>query len=125
MKRDMDLVREILLFVEKHCGEYSHRVDSEAMGKHDEMDDVIRVHISILKEHGFLNGSLSRAGWTVNRLTWEGYELLDNIRDISRWSKIKAGIEKVGGFSMGVLQSVSSALASQAASGFLRDLPPS
>lgn len=92
MKRDMDLIRRILLTLEANEGR------SLAAAEVAEDDDEIRAvafHFQLLEEAGFVRANLfthydEALNGTLERITWEGYEFLDLLRDqslINRASK--------------------------------------
>ncbi len=87
MKRDMNLVREILLFVEG-CTQYGGPGVVEIAGR--EPADV-EYHVKLLHQAGLLEvmgpGSIYGAGWTVLGLTWEGHEFIDAARSATTWRK--------------------------------------
>lgn len=98
MKRDMDLVRLILLRIEEDyvsTALYNLKIDG-----YDK--ETIAYHCKILHEAGFVSdygsqyadNELQRFG--VGSLTWEGNEFLDKIRDDSFWGKTKDAIKKKG-----------------------------
>lgn len=98
MKRDMDLVRLILLEIEK---EYvSTAIYNLTIDGYDR--DAIAYHCKILHESGMISdykaqyadGEIYAFG--VGSLTWEGNDFLDKIRDDSQWGKIKDTINKKG-----------------------------
>jgi len=80
MKRDADLIRDILLFVE------DDQINIESKIAVDR--DIINHHLHLMVEEGLLNGQeINEGKWRIYGLTWEGYELLELIRD--RWDAIK------------------------------------
>lgn len=93
MKRDMELVRELLLCVEadgnieKLCEKHGH--------------DVVAGHVAILLDARLIVGSLfydrdqSRRNpdFVIVRLTWAGHEFLDNARDETVWNKVTSTIK--------------------------------
>lgn len=104
MKRDMDIIREILLRLEQHdyIGEIEGRSATE-----------IAYHVSLLEGAGlvtqdiysnlFLNDSMLDG----IRITWAGHEFLDSSRSASVWEKAKnIAIEKTGALSFEVLKAV-------------------
>lgn len=111
MKRDMNLVRNILLHVEQS--------DNTVLITGHEFVDInkatVCAHVKLIAAKGLIAGDWHSSGYKCTGLTWEGYELLDNIRDDSRWAVILKGIAKSKTFSMGVLQSVAASVASTAA----------
>jgi hypothetical protein len=79
MKRDVDLIRDILLSVENGHADIKSNVTDQ---------DIINYHLHLMIEGGLLNGQEVNEGrWRIYGLTWEGYELLELIRD--RWETIK------------------------------------
>ena len=95
MKRDWNLIREILLEVEEL--EPTHALD---LGQ--ELDPVKVTHQLLLIDSGFLSAKVEFAEGgkeygLIYGMTWDGYELLSSIRDDSIWSKVKDRLTKVGG----------------------------
>ena len=79
MRRDANLVRDILLSVE--AGHID--IESEITDK-----DIINHHLHLMIDGSLLHGKeINEGQWRVYGLTWEGHELLELIRD--RWSTIK------------------------------------
>ncbi|KIC14761.1 hypothetical protein RA20_19775 [Leisingera sp. ANG-Vp] len=61
-------------------------------------------HLSLLESAGFAKFSrLENANWVVRGLTWNGHELLDNIRADDVWQAVRERHRLLGGFSMEVL----------------------
>jgi hypothetical protein len=42
--------------------------------------------------------------YAIKRLTWEGHDFLDSIRDPKIWEKTKKGVEGAGGFTVDLLK---------------------
>jgi len=109
MKRDLDLIRKILFKVEEKADptpEFDLKID-------DYPQEIINYHIVLMNEAGLLIGGaeeLSDGSYViayVSRLTWEGHEFLDSIRDISLWNKAKNLIsEKAKGIPFEILKSL-------------------
>jgi hypothetical protein len=99
MKRDMDLVRTILLEVERlgpPDGRLGIKIEVEG---HDEPE--IQGYIRLLDEAGLIEtpGNSDRKPGAIwpRRLTWSGYEFLDAARDNTRWNRAKKlTLEKMG-----------------------------
>lgn len=96
MKRDMDLVREILIFVSE-CDE---SVDA-CVFVNDNYDlDMVLYTIYLMLDAGFINANISKAfggkylGAEIISLTWEGHEFLDNIKSDKVWEQVKKSIAK-------------------------------
>ena len=89
MKRDMELVREILLSLE----ESPRNTTIEGYSKEE-----VNYHVALLIEAGLidgfvsknvLSGSVAPSSVVVNRLTWNGHEFAENIRQSEIWNTIK------------------------------------
>lgn len=107
MKRDMDLIREILLRLEESGeGEQTYQPISD-IGYSRER---IRYHNYLLVDAGLAIGfDLGSDGTPLpqaatDALTWEGHEFLDAARDDNRWSRAKSVLAEVKGFSFAVLK---------------------
>ena len=87
MKRDMDLVRHILIKTE----EAPEPIEAQSLvrGKWDE--ELVSYHIDMMQSHGLVDASVSRdydgsyVDCVVDGLTWDGCDYLDAIRDDSIW----------------------------------------
>lgn len=96
MKRDMDLIRAILLALEEQSA-YPRAINLEIEGYDKE---TISFHIMLLDEAGLIeafdattHGSLN---WMPQRLTWDGYEFLEAARNEKVWKKFKNKLEEEG-----------------------------
>lgn len=94
MKRDMELIRKILIAIEEDPNEPMGWIDLEIEGYEDQ---VVSYHIELLYRAGMVGArdlsSMSGYEWKVTKLTWSGHEFLDSIKNESVWSKLK---EKLG-----------------------------
>lgn len=102
MKRDMDLVREILF-----CAEKDEQVEGLAEKYGHEM---VAGHVAILIDAGMVDARVVPNGMGIPsaahiiRLTWAGHEFLDNARDNALWKKTLKFIgSKVSSVSFAVL----------------------
>lgn len=107
MKRDMDLVREILLQVESHNSPDEELENLKVEG----FDDLlIFYHVHLLSDAGLLWATEARAigiyEWSPIALTWAGHEFLDSIRDPEIWEKTKNSARSAGGFTMDLLKDI-------------------
>lgn len=114
MKRDMDLVRLILLEVEKAEG----YTDIERMSCERYPLAVIGYHVELLAAHGLIDAKVEHAwggeatGGTIKALTWSGCDYLDTVRSERVWFKAKKAVsESVGDTSLSVIKDTCSALA--------------
>lgn len=113
MKRDMDLVRQILLEVEKQP-DPRQPADLKIEG-YDE--GTIYYHVMLLSEAGLVEAidfsHMTAVVWRPQRLTWVGHEFLDDIRDPEIWRRTKEGAQKVGGFGLDVFGALAKGLIKQ------------
>ena len=101
MKRDMDLVRKILLAIEAHpptLGPLKIQIDGYPK-------EIVDYHLTLMKDAGLIEGinpgSKSGLGdiyaMTIPmRMTWQGCEFLDASRDENRWNKAKEIVKEMG-----------------------------
>jgi hypothetical protein len=98
MKRDWDVVRDVLLKVEAIPPEERGKVAIAA----DEGGDLTEPeHAALLCGAGFIDGRVirpmnGRPHVMILSLTWQGYELLDTIRSKTVWERIKATAQEKG-----------------------------
>lgn len=110
MRRDSDLIRAILLAVEadERC-EVLKVPDIDGY-----QDEAIYFHTRLLVEKGLLRthfpDRVGREPWVCIRLTWEGYDFLDNIRDPAVWKAVKRSAGKVGNWSIDTLAAIAKAM---------------
>jgi hypothetical protein len=111
VKRDMDLAREILLDIEKEHGMDGTQYARFSLPDRD--PDEVGYTVDLLIHAGFVTGSLDRRPHgqlpMVSGLTWEGHELLDNIRDPSVWEKTKEKAKPFLSASLAVLAELAKA----------------
>lgn len=97
MKRNMDLIRDILLAVEADDKGDGRWVTLNIDGV---SDVVLTEHLFMMDEAGLIEGNntstLSRRDYQVRRLAWLGHDFLDAIRDPEIWKRTKAGAKKAG-----------------------------
>ena len=100
MKRDMDLVRQILIKVsEKEAG-----LPATAFVTDEWSEELVSYNIVIMEEAGLIElwrlyPELSDDPYLMvdaKRLTWEGNELLSLIKSEDVWQKVKNEIAKTG-----------------------------
>lgn len=107
MKRDMDLVRNLLLTIESHQNLTGNQLiqygDQEDLGITDYSRDQVIYHIRMLIDESMIQGEMVYGGPIISKLTWQGHDFLDSIRDPEIWQKTKDGVKNAGGFSMDLL----------------------
>jgi len=87
VKRDLELLRMVMLAVEKSTDPYE-MIDPKFEG-HSETE--ISYHISLLDDAGLLHGQDRSAigvfRWSAGALTWAGHEFVESVRDDSVWKE--------------------------------------
>lgn len=99
MKRNMDLIRKILLEIEKLEGdEPLTKIKINGYRGED-----IAYQVYLLQEAGLIDAYLSFVKsrlkpneFYIYKLTWAGHDFLDACRDESRWNKAKKMAAKMG-----------------------------
>lgn len=98
MKRDLDLVRQVLLQVE------ALPAGPPAQYRTSEIDDpVLLAHFELVIAAGLVNGKIARSQGTrgdvisISGLTWEGHEWIEMVRSQTVWNEIKSTLLQHGG----------------------------
>jgi predicted MarR family transcription regulator len=111
VKRDMDLVREILLAIES-----DRRLDGTQFLRFalpDQDTHEVGYTVDRLIHAGLVEGSRDRRAHgqapMVSALTWEGHEFLDNIRDPGVWAETKEKAKPLLSVSLAVLAEIAKA----------------
>lgn len=120
MKRDMDLVRKILLEIEdKYVSTAIFNLKIE-----DYDTETVAYHCKLIYDAGLItdckiqyaDGGICSFG--IGSLTWDGHDFLDKIRDDGIWSKTKDTIKKKGlPLLLDTIKTVASAFIAAAAEG--------
>jgi hypothetical protein len=120
VKRDVELVRSILLAVEEAD---PWTVTERSFPDYEPI--VVAQHVALLKEAGYLEGGIAEDSSrgvaveaNVQRLTWEGHEFLDAVRSDTVWEKTKSKIaDTVGSVSLEIVKAVAVSVATTAIGG--------
>lgn len=108
MKRDLDLIRYVLITAEvADCP----ITDSELINAKYSFEEVA-FHVELLADKGLIVASVDYDGFgqtplglELKRITWEGYDYLDAIRSRKVWDKAKEAIaNSVGDTSLSVVK---------------------
>lgn len=116
MKREMDLIRELLLKLESLPAEtgavFCFDGNEPELAVEGFSSDQIRYHLDLLREACLIEspGSQPMLGVTFERLTWRGHDFLDSIRSPAVWAKTKKGAEAAGGFTVELLKDLATGL---------------
>jgi hypothetical protein len=114
MKRDIELYRELLLHIEsddKYDGstEYSYNTPEE-LGIFDHTLEQVAYHLTLLIEAGMVVGANSSGTLPgFSRLTSNGHDFLDNIRDPGIWKRVKARLNGLPGVALSVIVGIAQA----------------
>lgn len=108
MKRDMDLVRDLLLKIAE--AEKPPKLSELVPGRKEGTAEykLATYHIEMLvRDAGLVRGApyhtSSGDEWHSLQLTWPGNDYLENIRDPTVWDKTKEGVKKLGGASWDIV----------------------
>jgi len=125
MKRDMDLIRQILLYLEAETPRVSsglYSVDTDPMAaKFETTFELLNYQLILLYEANLIDGAAYRGkGYPSGsdclfenpsvlsvfprHLTWDGQEFLETIRDEEVWKKTKLAARSVGSFGLDTLK---------------------
>ncbi len=110
MKRDMDLIRALLLFAEENVpgGNYADvEVDDLKEGFPNLDREMLRGHVMLLRDAGFFGpGGDTISSISIDGLTWEGQDFLDSVRDDAVWANTKKAASEAGGFTVDLLKQI-------------------
>jgi hypothetical protein len=114
VKRDMDLLRDILLKIEddpKKDGRTTFYIsNSEEMQIVGHSEEEFFYHLQLLIRARLIDGSAEQIPMEVRSLTWEGHEFVDNIRNDNIWDNTKKRVgDLVGSLSVSVIAALAEA----------------
>ena len=118
MKRDLDLFRAILLHVEDVTDINTDMRDFGNLGALYNEEDILG-HFKLLFDAHYIQGKFSSGtggyhNLSVRRLTNEGHDYLDSVRDPKIWKATKVNLAKVGGATtLALVQDVASSVATK------------
>ena len=113
MKRNMELIRDLLLRLEGLPKTSHERLDigswDDELKFDDYTPDEIDYHMGLLYEADIITSSdtinaMANGAWIFDSLTWAGHDFLDSVRDPEVWKRTKAGALTVGGWTFGMLK---------------------
>lgn len=94
MKRNWDLIRKILLELEKKA-DNSSWLESTSIKGYDA--HTVSYHYKLLNEAGLIEitdlSSIEEIDFAATALTWQGHEFLDKIRNDTVWNKVKSVVQ--------------------------------
>lgn len=114
MKRDLGLIRELLLIIEEleipagALGCYA--IGESALQIDGYEDDAVAHHLIWLIEGGYVVGEWQQDGeFAISRLSWDGCEFLDDVRDPEIWRKTKERAKSAAGAGLGFMWEIAKA----------------
>ncbi len=106
MKRDLDLIRKIMLTLEDKM-EYGKNFQSaqliEVMQDETLSAEKLAYHLGLLVECDFIKAKEYNPQYLINTITSQGQDFIDTIRQDTTWNKIKEKAYAIGGFSLSLL----------------------
>lgn len=122
MKRDMDLIRELMLKPES----YPKR-SFEVVQVRPEVPHVLRVdgydeaqrayHLELIEEAGFIETMDSPSSFS--RLSWAGHDFPDSVRRPDVWDRTRQAASAAGGFTVDLLVSAAKTYLEGRIKGFI------
>jgi Hypothetical protein (DUF2513) len=130
MKRDMDLIRELMLKLEALPVPLTELKVLDGNAAAVQVDgyttEQIDYHLLLLEQAGFIHGGGMEnfgmrfgPGIGFQSLTWAGHDFLDSVRDPDVWDRTKQVASAAGGFTVDLLVSVAKSLAEGAVKGLI------
>lgn len=117
VKRDMELIRKLLLHIEENTG--GKRLRSTEIELDDYEKDEIGYHLKLLIDAGFTDAICSTAArdefpeCLIKGLTWVGHDFLDSVRNDGVWGHVKNAIKPLGTVPFEVMKCVAVAYISK------------
>lgn len=93
MRRDWDTVRRILRAVADAPGP----LRCQALVSSSDDIAKVREHVRMMQEAGLIDITSVTTGPTVDRLTWDGQDLLASIESAGTWDAVKTRMLEAGG----------------------------
>lgn len=114
MKRDLDLIREIMLLLEdkmEYGGNFKSQQLIELIEDKTLSMDKLAYHVGLLAESNLIkvkefNSYSEPTEYLINTITAQGQDFIDTIRQDTTWNKIKEKALEIGGFSVSVLMDI-------------------
>lgn len=109
MKREMDLVRQILIT----SAESTESVDADVFVSDRYDFEMVAYTIDIMEEAGLINANVQKAfggdyiSAQVKSLTWKGQDFLDSVKSNKVWTEVKSTIAKgTGAFTFEIIKKI-------------------
>lgn len=123
MKRDLDLIKDLMLAFEKMPpGEVVQTLSME--GQHEAVE--VLEHIALLVQAGLLEGEchpdprMEGGGFfAIHRVTWPGHDFLDAVRNDTVWNVTKERLKQVGSWTFSLVVELCKEEVKRRVGGFL------
>ncbi|CUO14520.1 DUF2513 domain-containing protein [Clostridium paraputrificum] len=116
MRLDNDCIRDILLFIEDNTDYEKEFVSSEEIldGLHYDKNTLF-YHIDMVSQAKLVDNVFYAEDepQEISRLSWEGHQYLDNIREDHIWKAVKEKANTVGSVSLQVMIPLATAIIQQ------------
>jgi hypothetical protein len=113
MKRDIELIRDLLLCIEESDVFNGTRLIQPEIGMIGITTWNVNeagYNLTQLVEAGFIAGNVSEEPMPlISKLTWKGHDLLDDLRDPDVWKKTKSQLKAVSGGSFDLVMALARA----------------
>jgi len=114
MTRDMDLIRDLLLQIERNPQMDGHHwvclTRPEEICTIGKSLDEVGYHLTLLVDEGFVDGRVGMERMpAISKLTWKGHEFLDDIRDPGIWGKTKERLKGLPSVAVAVIAEIAKA----------------
>lgn len=117
MKRDVELMRRVLMAIEEHHDPFSNEVFNKdwlpdlaalADGQRRLTAELARInmHIRVLSDAGFLIIHEMQRDNIIARITSRGYDFLDLVRSPRMWGRMLEIVENAEGYTLDVLMRI-------------------
>lgn len=118
MRFEPDLVRELLLYVEKKATRAHDAIDHIALPGWT--GEQIAYHVKLARDDGLLScrlelepddedDSVSHVSFSISGITMDGHRFLETVRDAKHWRLIKDGAAKAGNLGLATMATFASA----------------
>lgn len=112
MRRDMDLIRELMLRLEDlkipGMGVTTVQPGAHGFAVEGHSRDEVAYHLDQIKLSGFIEQGSMRPAYGIGFrcLTPKGHDFIDSVREPKVWTETKTRAEKVGGWTVGILTDI-------------------
>lgn len=107
MKRDLDLLRDIMIYLEENLapGEHIQSTNITLYDRSDEEYKKFSEHIKLLLDDGLIETAkpLVAQGFSlfvIKRITSRGHDFLDALRSETVWKRTKEKMKEIGGYTL-------------------------